>query len=122
MDTKVDKNKQLKLIYSAKHRELESLRLQDFYEHRNEYMNDKLKEKCDLVEKHIGMSIALNERKHSMQHQNDKLRNKMAKENHKIKHEPTIKKKHITEIAGSMSKLKKMIIKNEGGLEEIEDK
>jgi len=67
MESKVDKNQQLKMIYSAKHREIENLKMQDFIELRNEHMNSKKKEKADIVEKHIGMAIALNERRFEMQ-------------------------------------------------------
>jgi hypothetical protein len=67
-------------MYSVKHRELENLRFRDFKELRQDNYERKLKEKCDIVEKHIGMAIALQEKKQSSIANNDKVRTKMAKE------------------------------------------
>ena len=63
-----------------KHREIDNLRFSDFQELRKNHKNRGLKEKCDIIEKHIGMSISLTEKKQQLQASNDKLRNKMAKE------------------------------------------
>ena len=50
-------------MYSVKHREIETLRFRDFEELREHKQSKKLKEKCEIVEKHIGMAIALQEKK-----------------------------------------------------------
>ena len=67
-------------MYSVKHREIENLRFKDFEELRQDKQEKKLREKCDIVEKHIGMAIALQEKKQQLQANNDKIRVKMAKE------------------------------------------
>ena len=68
------------MLYSVKHREMENLRFRDFEEQRSGRRDDGMKMKCEIVEKHIGMSIALQEKKLASLAQNDKIRNKMAKE------------------------------------------
>ena len=50
---------QRKMMYSVKHRELENLRFRDFEELRQDNHEKKLRDKCEIVEKHIGMAIAL---------------------------------------------------------------
>lgn len=67
-------------MYSVKHREIENLRFKDFEELRQDKQDRKLREKCDIVEKHISMAIALQEKKQMLNANNDKLRVKMAKE------------------------------------------
>lgn len=68
------------MLYSVKHREMENLKFRDFEEQRSGRRDDGLKIKCEIVEKHIGMSIALQEKKLASLAHNDKIRNKMAKE------------------------------------------
>ena len=63
MDIKIDHANQRKMMYSVKHREIENLRFKDFEELRQDKQDKKLREKCDIVEKHIGMAIALQEKK-----------------------------------------------------------
>ena len=87
MEVKIDEAKQRKMMYSVKHREMENLRFLDFKEQRSGLGDDFLKTKADIVEKHIGMSITLEEKKLQLLAHNDKLRNKMAKEAAKQKSE-----------------------------------
>ena len=67
-------------MYSVKHREMENLRFRDFEEQRSGLGDEFMKVKYDIVEKHIGMSISLEEKKQALQAHNDKIRHKMAKE------------------------------------------
>ena len=67
-------------MYSVKHREMENLRFQDFEEQRYGQHDLAMKGKAEIVEKHIGMTIALEEKKLALQAHNDKVRHKMAKE------------------------------------------
>ena len=48
--------------------------MNDFNELRASQKNKGFKDKCDIVEKHIGMSISQNEKKQLLQSFNDKLR------------------------------------------------
>ena len=59
MEFKIDQANQRKMMYSVKHREIENLRFRDFEELRQDKYEKKLREKCEIVEKHIGMAIAL---------------------------------------------------------------
>jgi hypothetical protein len=63
MDIKIDHANQRKMMFAVKHREIENLRFQDFEELRHDNQERKLREKCEIVEKHIGMAIALQEKK-----------------------------------------------------------
>lgn len=63
IDKKIEESKERKRLFTLKHRELESLKMDDFREIRNSHKNKGFKEKCDIVEKHIGMSITLNEKR-----------------------------------------------------------
>jgi RecA-family ATPase len=83
IDKKIEQSKERKRLFTIKHRELENLKFGDFQDIRNSHKNKGFKEKCDIVEKHIGMSISLNEKRQQLQQHNDKLRNKMAKERFK---------------------------------------
>ena len=87
MDYKIDLASKRKMLYSVKHREMENLRFADFEEQRSGRRDDGLKMKCEIVEKHIGMSIALQEKKLASLAHNDKVRTKMAKESARQKTE-----------------------------------
>ena len=50
-------------MYSVKHREMENLRFRDFEEQRSGLGDEFMKVKYDIVEKHIGMSLSLEEKK-----------------------------------------------------------
>ena len=63
IDKKIEDNKLRKKMYTIKHREIDNLRFNDFVELRANHKNKGFKDKCDIVEKHIGMSIQINERK-----------------------------------------------------------
>ena len=60
---KITQNKERKKMNSLMHREMENLRMSDFIDHRTSNKDLGFKEKCDIVEKHIGMSITMNEKK-----------------------------------------------------------
>ena len=60
---KIEESKERKKLYTIKHRELENLKFSDFNELRASHKNKGFKEKCDIVEKHIGMSITANEKR-----------------------------------------------------------
>lgn len=77
---KIAESKERKKLYTIKHRELENLKVSDFNELRNSHKNRGFKDKCDIVEKHIGMSITVNEKRQQLQQHNDRLRHKMARE------------------------------------------
>ena len=72
-------------MYTIKHREIENLRFKDFNELRNSKRQSGFKEKCDIVEKHIGMTLAINEKKKAMMDANDRVRSKMAKDSFRHK-------------------------------------
>ena len=63
IDQKIAVNNERKRLHSLKHREMDNLRFSDFEELRNNHKNKGFKEKCDIIEKHIGMSISLTEKK-----------------------------------------------------------
>ena len=63
MDEKIHDAQQRKVLETSKHRELEQLRLSDIHQNLKKNAGSKIREKCEIVEKHIGMSLALQEKK-----------------------------------------------------------
>ena len=80
---KIAESKERKKLYTIKHREMENLKFSDFNELRSSVKNKGFREKCDIVEKHIGMSITANEKRQQFQQHNDKLRHKMTRDRFK---------------------------------------
>ena len=54
-------------------------------EHRDNYKNIDFKDKCNIIEKHIGLSIILKEKKSFKELNNDKIRAKMSSLTSKFK-------------------------------------
>lgn len=63
IDQKIAISNERKKLHSIKHREMDNLRFNDFQELRKKHKNSGFRDKCDIIEKHIGMSISLSEKK-----------------------------------------------------------
>ena len=63
IDDRIAKNNERKRLQSLVHREVDNLKFNDAMETRNNRSGRGNKDKYDIIEKHIGMSISLNEKK-----------------------------------------------------------
>lgn len=89
-------------INSMQQRELESLRFKDNFENMVNLKDQRFLHNCNIVEKHLALSILNQEKKQFMQNFNDKYRAKMAKEQIMMKEErgnssayTLVQKKHM---------------------------
>ena len=80
IDERIAKNNERKRLQSLMHREVENLKFNDAMETRNNRSGRGNKDKYDIIEKHIGMSISINEKKQQSLEHNEKIRYKMAKD------------------------------------------
>lgn len=80
MQDQIDKNEERRTIRSLKQREKENLRHLDNEENMGVIKNQRFLENCQIVEKHLALSILNQEKKQFLMSFNDKYRSKMAKE------------------------------------------
>ena len=67
-------------LYCLKQKELEHLRQQDNFENQNKIKTARFLTNCQIVEKHLALSVLNNERKQFLNNFNDKYRSRMTKE------------------------------------------
>lgn len=76
----VNDNDERRNLRSLKQREIDHLRYLDNVENQETIKARKFRENCQIVEKHLALSILNHERKQYLQNFNDKYRSRMAKE------------------------------------------
>lgn len=80
MEEQVEQNEMRRTIRSLKQRELENLRHLDNEENISNIKQIRFMQNCQIVEKHLALSVLNQEKKNFMQNYNDKYRSKLAKE------------------------------------------
>lgn len=81
----VNDNDERRNLRSLKQHEIDHLRYLDNVENQETLKARKFRENCQIVEKHLALSILNHERKQYLQNFNDKYRSRMAKERIQLK-------------------------------------
>jgi hypothetical protein len=76
----VNQNDGRRTLYCLKQKELESLRQQDNNENQDRIKTQRFMTNCQIVEKHLALSVLNNDRKQFLNNFNDKYRNRNVKE------------------------------------------